>query len=530
MRFLIYAVLGIAVGAVVAGIEWVTVDQLLHRVLEAPLYVQAGAPVLGLVLSALILRVGWRTDPATSDIYVQAFHGEMEIEHRRLFPKLAAAIATAGLGGAVGLEGPSIYAGSTIGQWMAKRPITVLGTRSRRVLLAAGAAAGVAAIFKAPATGVLFALEAPYRRDVARQALVPALIASAAAYITFVLILGSDRLLLIGPAEFSLTHGVLGAVVLGLFAGVAARGLALLFHHAKDITHTAPLRTRLPLAATAIVVAAISSHELVGRAVTLGPGADTIVEIVLDPTVSVWTIIALFGLRAVATSAAFSAGGVGGVFIPLVVQGLLLGRVVEFMFDAPSNGLFPVVGLAAVLGAGYRTPLAAVMFVAETTGRAEFVIPALLATAISQSLMGEVSVSVGQVDERKGQLERRLSMPASALTIPFSGQISPDEPLLQVVDDLDEDSGLLVLPVFEDGYRGLLVLSDISSSILEHGMEAPVRTAMRDVPAITADTPSLEAARLMNEYNSAAVAVLDDEGVPIGIITSASLAGVDDLI
>jgi len=212
------------------------------------------------------------------------------------------------------------------------------------------------------------------------------------------------------------------------------------------------------------------------------------------------------------------------------VQGLLLGRVVEFIFDAPSNGLFPVVGLAAVLGAGYRTPLAAVMFVAETTGRAEFVIPALLATAISQSLMGEVSVSVGQVDERKGQLERRLSMPASALTIPFSGQVSPDEPLLQVVDNLEHDSGLLVLPVFEDGYRGLLVLSDISSSILEHGMEAPVRTAMRDVPAITADTPALEAARLMNQYNSAAVAVLGDEGVPIGIITSASLAGVEDLI
>ena len=80
----------------------------------------------------------------------------------------------------------------------------------------------------------------------------------------------------------------------------------------------------------------------------------------------------------------------------VVVQGLLLGRVVEVIFDAPSNGLYPVVGLAAVLGAGYRTPLAAVMFVAETTGQPGFIVPALFASVAADLVMGEVSITTFQ--------------------------------------------------------------------------------------------------------------------------------------
>ena len=531
-RFLVYASLGVGVGVVVVAIEWLAIEQMLHALIDAPLWLRVFAPGVGLVLTAIILRLAWNTEPSTSDAYVQAFHGSIELEPRRLGPKLAAALTTVGFGGAAGLEGPAVFAGANLGHWLGRRKLKVLGTRNHRLLLAAGAAAAVAAVFRAPATGVLFALETPFRRDIAKHALIPALVASAASYITFAIILGPGRLLFIQPAEVPLTDEVIGAVVIGLLAGLAARGIAVLFHFAKDVGKVAPVSVRLPVAAVSLAAAVLITDQLVDIPVSLGPGAESIVDIVLDPTISVWVIIALFFIRAVATSVTLGAGGVGGVFIPLVVQGLLLGRIVEVIFDAPSNGLYPVIGLAAVLGAGYRTPLAAVMFVAETTGRAEFVIPALLATAVSQSLMGEVSVSTVQVDERGGQLEARLRMSTEQVTIPFKDQVTASMRLLEVIDEIDETSGLGVIAVcdVEDGsYIGLLVLADIAPCLMDHGMEAEVNLVMRDIPAVTQETPALEAARVMSDYNTAAVAVLDGGGRPVGVVTAASIAGLNDL-
>ena len=67
-------------------------------------------------------------------------------------------MATIGFGGAVGLEGPSIYAGSSIGLNLQERFSQYFRREETKVLLTAGAAAGVAAIFQAPATGVIFAI------------------------------------------------------------------------------------------------------------------------------------------------------------------------------------------------------------------------------------------------------------------------------------------------------------------------------------------------------------------------------------
>ena len=62
-RFLVYAALGVAVGAVVVGIEWLAIEQILHALIEAPLWVQVLAPGIGLMLTAIILHVGWNTKP-----------------------------------------------------------------------------------------------------------------------------------------------------------------------------------------------------------------------------------------------------------------------------------------------------------------------------------------------------------------------------------------------------------------------------------------------------------------------------------
>jgi CIC family chloride channel protein len=84
----------------------------------------------------------------------------------------------------------------------------------------------------------------------------------------------------------------------------------------------------------------------------------------------------------------------------LVVQGALLGSALRVAIGTSQTTLFPLLGVAAFLGAGYRVPLAAVVFVAETTGRPGFVVPALIAAATSQLLIGDASVSDYQREMR----------------------------------------------------------------------------------------------------------------------------------
>jgi CIC family chloride channel protein len=86
-------------------------------------------------------------------------------------------------------------------------------------------------------------------------------------------------------------------------------------------------------------------------------------------------------------------GGVGGLFIPLVVAGALTGSIIGGVVDGGDLTLFIVVGVAAFLGAGYRVPLAAVMFVAETTGRPSFIVPGLLAAVAAELMMSASSVT-----------------------------------------------------------------------------------------------------------------------------------------
>ena len=119
---------------------------------------------------------------------------------------------------------------------------------------------------------------------------------------------------------------------------------------------------------------------------------------VADPGRSAWVILAVLVLRGLATSATVAGGGVGGLFIPLVVAGALTGALVGNVVNPGDLDLFIVIGVAAFLGAGYRVPLAAVMFVAETTGRPSFVVPGLIAAVAAELLMGQASVTAYQLD------------------------------------------------------------------------------------------------------------------------------------
>src|SRR6188472_201620 len=184
---LLAAVTGALTGLLVRFFEYVVTEVMLERVLEAPLWFGAIAPGIGLVLAAICLHTfGGGASSATSDEYLRAFHDpEYPVRPRAFVGRIMAAVFTLGLGGPMGLEGPSMYGGSALCAMIQRRLPAAFKGADHRTLLVAGAAAGVSAIFKAPATGAIFALEVPFRDQMARRMLVPALVASASGYLVF---------------------------------------------------------------------------------------------------------------------------------------------------------------------------------------------------------------------------------------------------------------------------------------------------------------------------------------------------------
>jgi CIC family chloride channel protein len=400
---LLAAVTGALTGLAVRLFEYL-VEHLADRVADTPGWAVAIFPAVGLVVSAVILRVaGGGASSATADEYLRAFHDpSYPVRVRHLLARTAAAVATLGSGGSLGLEGPSIYGGSSIGALVQRRLPRPFRGADHRTLLVAGAAAGVAAIFKAPATGAIFALEVPFRGDMARRALLPALVASATGYLTFVSL--SNTVPVLAVSQFDIPNvefrDMLGALLVGATCAVGARGFAKLMRIAKALTLRA-LPVRLIASSAALAGLYALSVELTGHPLSIGAGYTVFRDwLFVEPDIAVWLLVAVLAIRCVASAATTAGGGVGGVFIPLVVAGGLVGRGVAELVHPERFTLYTLLGIAAFLGAGYRVPLAAVMFVAETTGKPNFVVPALLAAVAAELVMGDQSITAYQRDSR----------------------------------------------------------------------------------------------------------------------------------
>ncbi len=529
---LLAGVTGVLTGLIVAAFERLTADVLLGTLLDLPFAVQVGAPMLGLLLATLFLRLGGRdTTPATSDAYIRAFHDRHgRLDLRRVPARLFAAIATLGLGAPLGYEGPALYAGAALGSNLQRRLRGVFTVEDSKLLLVAGAAAGVAAIFKAPVTGLVFALEVPYQQDLARRMLLPAAISAAASYVTFAAIAGTEPLLPIaGRPPFNLVD-LGGAAVVGLLCGALARIFIMVVRWAKAWSvRTNPL-IRVAVCGSIIAVTVVAGHALGGTELALGPGYGAL-RWALEPDRSVVAIIALGTLRVAGTAAAIGGGGTGGLFIPLVIQGALVGRAVGGVFEADTSTLFPVVGMAAFLGAGYRVPLAAVVFVAEFTGRPGFVVPGLIAAVVAQLVMGRRSVSPYQVAGRVGHLEERLHLPLAAVVETDVRTAPPDATIEELFwQHFVGTRRQSVAVVDGNTYLGLARAEDLGRVDRQAWASTGVNEILRtDVPTAAPSWLLRDAMQAMEQADVDRLAVCEGDQF-VGMINASDLLALDELL
>ncbi len=531
--------LGAAVGLVIALLQWVVLRVLLATVEGLPIWAAAISPFLGLSIATLTLRtIGRGITPSTSDEYIRAYHQQVPyLRGRDLFPKLIAGMATIGFGGAVGLEGPAIYSGSMGGLRIARAFRNWLGADNARVLLTAGAAAGISSLFQAPATGVVFALEAPYRDDLAHRALLPSLLASASGYIAFVSVpLVEPQTVLpfafssgVGPAQ------LLGAIILGLGAGFGGRAYAWCVRKAKSLAADYSAVNAVIAGGVVLAGLAFLSDQVVGTPLTLGPGL-LAVGWLLEEDHAVSAIVFVFVIRAVSTFVTVGAGGTGGFFIPLAVQGVLFGSVVgaglEWLGIGSSNqSLWPVIGLAAFLGAGYRTPLAAVMFVAESTGGGA-VVPALVAAAVSQLVAGPSSVATGQLIERTGLVEGRANSPVANVLKPIPLSVPPDTTVYEFIHNLAIGQQIKSAPVLDGNtYLGLCTVSACSAIHRDDWNDTLVTEVMdAEAPVGSPSWYVRDAMVAMQTGNYDMLAIIGDGDTFLGVVSAEDIVRLEEII
>jgi CIC family chloride channel protein len=525
------AVVGVLTGLVVVGFQALVLDVAWEPILAGPPWLAFVTPGLGLLAAWGLVRLTRSRSPGTGEEYIRVFHDRRaRLPVRDLGPKLLAGVATLGLGGSMGLEGPALFAGGTVGEAVQRRFAGFFDREEARVMLVAGAAAGIAAVFKAPLTGLVYAMEVPYRDDVARHVLGPALVASATGYIVEAAFRGVDPLIpVVGTGQFSLTELGL-AVALGIVVGLVGRSLLMLLRRVER--GMAPIRPtgRIALAAAVLALCGMASRALSGAPLALGPGEAAIHAAAVGELAGS-ALLALLVFKAVATSVTVAAGGVGGLFFPLVVMGAALGGAFGQMVSG-SGTLFPLAGMASLLGAAYHTPLAGVSFVAEATGRAAFVVPAFVATAAAYATIGGASISHRQRFRRATPVEQMLDVPITDVATLERATVEPG----MRIDDF-------VRLALEQRYRTFAVVDDAGALLGVVDLDAatvldpalwPQRTVAGSMrPPVVVGSPGWTAHQGVEVMSAAQVdhlPVVEETGRLVGVVRSSEVVRLGQIL
>lgn len=342
---------------------------------------------------------------------IQAYHEHEGDLRLRSFPaKILAAVTTVGFGGSAALEGPSIYGGAAMGVWLWRKLRVLhrfnLTARDRRIMLICGAAAGMSAVFRAPLTGIVFALEMPYKDDLAHEALLPSLIASVTSYMTLGAVFGSETLFNFAAVPGFSVRDLLWCALLGLIVGWVATAFVISFRRLRRavVLWAVPHWWKMTLGGAVTGLCGLGFLLLYpGTLVPLGPNYEAVREI-LNHGHSSRELLVFGGFKLAATAATLGVGGVSAMFVPLFLTGGGIGLAfAQSVVHSPAPALYAAVGMASFIAAAYKTPLAAVVFVAEATGGHAFIIPALVGSAVAYAVSGDASVSG---DQRLRELTR----------------------------------------------------------------------------------------------------------------------------
>lgn len=359
-------------------------------------------PVIGAGIIGLMLRYGSRMiaghgipEAMESILYRDS---KMNLKVAILKP-LSAAISI-GTGGPYGAEGPIIMTGGAVGSLLGQ--LFPASAAERKVMLAAGAAAGMVGIFGTPLAAVLLVTELLLFEWSAR-ALIPVSVSAAVAMALRAPIMGDSGPLFPDVRVMPLAVGHLPWYLLfGLLAGGAAAGMTWLLYWIEDRYEAIPwlnYATRPLLGALLVGIVGVFFPR------ALGVGYDNIAGI-LSGQFGVGLVLAILVGKFAAWSLSLGSGTSGGVLAPILMIGGALGGLIGHLTVGLTGlppGLVALAFMAALFGASTRATITAILFAAEVTGHFDALVPLLFTCAVATMVAGRLlpySIMTGKLVRR----------------------------------------------------------------------------------------------------------------------------------
>jgi len=451
--------------------------------------------------------------------------------------KAIASALTIGSGGSAGREGPIVQIGSALGSTLARS--FRMSDRRRSTFVAAGAAAGIAAIFNAPLAGVFFALEVILRSFTARGFSTVVISAVAANAIWRVLV-GDESVLtaevhqLIHPTELVLY------AVLGIVAAIVAVGFVRLLYIVEDQFDALPVLADLRPAIGAVTVGLLGAISID----LLGSGLAGIDKALAGEFAFRLLLFLLIG-KMLATALTLGSGGSGGIFSPSLFIGALLGsaygEIVNQLFPdstAPA-GAYAVVGMAAVFAAAAQAPMSSIFIVFEMTNDFGLIMPLMAAcaaatvayTAIKKDSIYEVKLrrknSLGFQTSDDDQLMTQVPLVGAAEAKYAATQKTAS--IQQAIEVMKRGREEMLLVVSADrALQGVAYLKDAQAK-LEETTTAKVSEILReDHPVAHPGATLEEGMQMLENGNTDLLPVLDWNDRVLGVANRVSIVKAHD--
>jgi CIC family chloride channel protein len=519
-------------------------------------------PAAGALLSGIIsYRFAPETRGGGSDAVIEAFHRHNGLVRKRVaFFKAVVSILTLGTGGSGGREGPTMQMGGAIGSLVGQ--LLRVTDRERRILLVAGTAAGMAAVFRTPLGAALLAVEVLHRDDFEADALVPSVLASVVAYSVFIAFFGEATLFTHAPSyPFVPQH-------LPLYAALAlvVSLVASLFLSTMRWVQSTTERLRVPewckpglgglalgLFATPIIVVIGPHLGQPGQGLGIlggGYGAAQLAISGADWFPLGWLgieLLALLGaVKILATCLTVGTGGSAGDFGPsLVIGGILggaFGRAAQALLHDPriDPGAFALVGMGTFYGGLAHVPIAALVMTCELAGSYDLLVPLMLAEGIAFVTLRHRSLYRAQVPTRRDSPAHREDLIFDVLTGVRVGDVIVRDrvhatfeertPAREVIEKAAAISWQDVFPVLgADGKLRGVVLSDVMRTMAANpdiGELAIAHDLM--IPAVSVkDTDDLQRALdAILAHGVRELVVTDQDGRIVGLLDEADITRV----
>lgn len=339
----------------------------------------------GLIAGVLVYTFAPEAEGHGTDAAVKSFHQlDGYIRGRVIIVKSIASAITIGSGGSAGREGPTAQIAAGIGSVLGR--LLKLSPDEKRLLVLAGMAAGLSAIFKSPLGTAIFAVEVLYSgMHFEGRSLPYTLVSAAVAYAVICLFTGWGTLFTVPTSVVFEEPWMLALyALLGLLGGVLAALLPSVFYGLRDIFRRLRIPSHFKPAIGGLLVGLIGLF--LPQVLAGGYG---IIQLAIQGSARAGVLLLLMFsvFKLLTLSLTVGSGGSGGVFAPSLFVGALLGAAFAALLehlglaDVPAAGL-ALIGMATVFGAAARVPVATIVMVAEMTGGYTLMAPAMVAVAL----------------------------------------------------------------------------------------------------------------------------------------------------